>query len=60
MTVRIPVDSISCIGRNTQGVRLIKTEPEDRVSGVVAIVPEDEEPPGADEGQTQEETEEDA
>ncbi len=42
MTVRIPVDSISCIGRNTQGVRLINTSGDDRVSGVVTLEPEEE------------------
>ncbi len=41
MTVRIPVDSISCIGRNTQGVRLINTSEGDRVSGVVTLEPEE-------------------
>jgi DNA gyrase subunit A len=42
MTVRIPVDSISCIGRNTQGVRLINTSGDDRVSGVVTLEPQEE------------------
>ncbi len=43
MAVRISVDSISCIGRNTQGVKLITTEKGDKVSGVAVIVPEEEE-----------------
>jgi len=42
-TVRIPAASVRCIGRNTQGVRLITTDEEDRVSSVAAIVPDDEE-----------------
>jgi DNA gyrase subunit A len=41
MTVRIPADSISTIGRRTQGVRLITTDEEDRVSGVAIVVPDD-------------------
>ncbi|MHC5033988.1 MAG: DNA gyrase C-terminal beta-propeller domain-containing protein, partial [Planctomycetota bacterium] len=41
MTVRIPVDSISCIGRNTAGVKLISTRRGDRVSGVAAVAPDD-------------------
>ncbi len=45
MTVRIPVRSVSCIGRRTKGVKLITTEEDDRVSGVVAIAPEDREGP---------------
>lgn len=40
MTVRIPVGSISCIGRGTQGVKLITTKRGDKVSGMAAIVPE--------------------
>jgi len=43
MTVRIPAGSVRCVGRNTQGVKLITTAAEDRVSAVAAIVPEDEE-----------------
>jgi len=43
MTVRTPVSSISCIGRNTQGVKIISTDKDDKVSGVATIVPEEEE-----------------
>ncbi len=42
MAVRTPVSSIRCVRRRTQGVKLITTEKEDRVSGVVTIVPDDE------------------
>ncbi|MFO8007721.1 MAG: DNA gyrase subunit A [Candidatus Brocadiia bacterium] len=45
MTVRIPVGSIRCIGRRTKGVKLITTDEDDRVSGVVAITPEDQDNP---------------
>ncbi|MHC4109210.1 MAG: DNA gyrase C-terminal beta-propeller domain-containing protein, partial [Planctomycetota bacterium] len=48
MTVRIPADSVSCIGRNTVGVKLITTGKGDRVSAVACVVPEDDEQaPGA-------------
>jgi DNA gyrase subunit A len=36
-TIRLPVKQISVIGRNTQGVRLIKLEENDRVVGVEKI-----------------------
>jgi len=41
MTVRIPVSSIGCIGRNTQGVKLIATEEGDKVSGVAPVLGEE-------------------
>jgi DNA gyrase subunit A len=37
--VRTPVDDISIQGRNTQGVRLIRVEEEQRLVGVARIVP---------------------
>jgi len=40
MAVRIPVGSIRCIGRRTQGVKLVTTQKDDRVSGIVTIRPE--------------------
>lgn len=40
MTVRIAAGSISSIGRNTQGVKLVATESGDRLSAVTRIVPE--------------------
>ncbi len=52
MAVRIPVSSISCIGRDTQGVKLITTEKGDKVSGVAVIVPEEEEEPGEEDEET--------
>ncbi|MHC4787978.1 MAG: DNA gyrase subunit A [Planctomycetota bacterium] len=52
MTVRIPADSVSCIGRNTMGVKLITTGKGDRVSAVAPVVPEQEE---EQEGPAQEE-----
>ncbi|MGC8929913.1 MAG: DNA gyrase subunit A [Candidatus Woesearchaeota archaeon] len=36
-TIRLPVKQISVVGRNTQGVRLIKLEQEDKVVGVERI-----------------------
>jgi DNA gyrase subunit A len=41
MTVRIPVDGVSVIGRNTQGVRLMNIDAEDRVSALAKIASED-------------------
>ncbi len=41
--VRTPVDDISIQGRNTQGVRLIRVEKEQRLVGVARIEPIDEE-----------------
>jgi DNA gyrase subunit A len=43
MIVRIPADSVSLIGRNTQGVRLITVQKGDKVGGVLAVTPEDDE-----------------
>ncbi len=45
MIVRIPVSSISCVGRNTQGVKLVETGREDAVGGVAVVTPEQEEEP---------------
>jgi DNA gyrase subunit A len=56
-TVRIPAASVRCIGRNTQGVRLITTDADDRVSSVAAIVPDDDEPEAEPEAEAAEETE---
>jgi DNA gyrase subunit A len=41
MTVRIPVDDVSVIGRNTQGVRLMNIDSDDRVSAMAKIASED-------------------
>jgi DNA gyrase subunit A len=40
--IRMPVDEISCIGRNTQGVRLIKVEDGETVVAVAKVQEEDE------------------
>ena len=40
--IRMPVDEISCIGRNTQGVTLIKVEEGERVVAVAKVQEEDE------------------
>ncbi|HSN52155.1 MAG TPA: DNA gyrase C-terminal beta-propeller domain-containing protein, partial [Woeseiaceae bacterium] len=41
--VRTPVDDISVLGRNTQGVRLIRVEEGQRLVGVARIEPIDDE-----------------
>ena len=41
MTVRMEVEGISVIGRNTQGVRLMNLDASDRVSAVAKIASED-------------------
>ncbi len=41
MLVRIPLDDVRDIGRNTQGVRLIRVEEGDRVIGAELLSPED-------------------
>ncbi|MDR1195351.1 MAG: DNA gyrase subunit A [Endomicrobium sp.] len=47
ITIRMKVDGISVIGRNTQGVRLVRLEDEDKVAAVASVVKEedDEETP---------------
>ena len=50
MIVRTPTDTVRCIGRATQGVKVISTADGDRVSAV-AIVPPDEEDPEGVEGE---------
>ena len=44
--IRMPVDEISCIGRNTQGVTLIKVEDGETVVAVAKVQEEDEEVEG--------------
>jgi DNA gyrase subunit A len=41
MTVRIPVNDISVIGRNTQGVRLMNLSADDQLIGIAKIASED-------------------
>jgi len=48
--VRIRMDGISVIGRNTQGVRLINCSSEERVIGAVRIVDRQDEEIGEEEG----------
>ncbi len=40
--IRIPVNSIGCIGRNTQGVRVVNLADEDTVTGFARIISESE------------------
>jgi DNA gyrase subunit A len=40
--IRVPVKGISVLGRNTQGVRLIHLDENDKVSDVARVVIEDE------------------
>ncbi len=42
MIVRCPIKDIRTTGRSTQGVRLMRLEPGDKVASVAKIVPEDE------------------
>ncbi len=40
--IRLPVAGISQIGRNTQGVRVINVDDQDRVIDMTSVIPEDE------------------
>ena len=52
--IRLPVEGISCIGRNTQGVRVINVEEGDRVIDMTRIVVDEEDgETAADEGNGQ-------
>ncbi len=42
MSIRLKVDEISVLSRNTQGVRLVKLDEGDKVAAVANIVPEEE------------------
>lgn len=42
MSIRLKVDEISTMSRNTQGVRLVKLDEGDKVAAVANIVPEEE------------------
>ena len=48
--IRVPVQGISCIGRNTQGVRVISVDDGDRVIDMTRIVGEEAEGGNAEEG----------
>jgi DNA gyrase subunit A len=41
ITIRLRVNSISVIGRNTQGVRLVKLDGGDKVTAIASVVKED-------------------
>jgi DNA gyrase subunit A len=43
VTIRMNVDNISVISRNTQGVRLVKLDEGDKVAAIASVVKEDEE-----------------
>jgi DNA gyrase subunit A len=51
MVVRIPMRSISVIGRATQGVRLIRLEGDDRLVSAAKVPPSEEEADGAAPGE---------
>jgi DNA gyrase subunit A len=56
MIVRTPTGSVRCIGRATQGVKVISTAKGDRVSAVAIVPPVEEEAPEALESAEQEES----
>jgi DNA gyrase subunit A len=43
ITIRSKVDKISVIGRNTQGVRLVRLEEGDKVASVATVIVDEEE-----------------
>ncbi|MCL1972522.1 MAG: hypothetical protein FWG57_05995 [Endomicrobia bacterium] len=43
ITIRMNVDKISVISRNTQGVRLVKLDDGDKVAAIASVVKEDDE-----------------
>jgi DNA gyrase subunit A len=43
ITIRMNVDKISVISRNTQGVRLVKLDDGDKVAAITSVVKEDDE-----------------
>ncbi|PIV54117.1 MAG: DNA gyrase subunit A, partial [Elusimicrobia bacterium CG02_land_8_20_14_3_00_37_13] len=40
ITIRLPIDNISVIGRNTQGVRLVRLGEGDKLASVARIIKE--------------------
>ncbi len=48
--IRIPANTISCIGRNTQGVRVVRLDEEDSVTGFARIVSGDDGTEDGEEG----------
>ena len=49
MVVRFPVNQIRTVGRNTQGVRVIKLKPKDEVASAMKVVAKEEAGQGAEE-----------
>jgi len=47
--VRTPVEGVSVLGRNTQGVRLVNLDAGDMVTAVARVVPDDDKETGGDE-----------
>ena len=43
ITIRLPVKDVSVIGRNVQGVRLVRLEENDRLAAIATVVKEEEE-----------------
>jgi DNA gyrase subunit A len=43
MTIRLPVKDVSVIGRNSQGVRLVRLEEGDKLAAMATVVKEDDE-----------------
>ena len=43
MVIRIPIDDIRVMGRNTQGVRIMRLEQQDRVTAMIRLVGSEEE-----------------
>lgn len=53
--IRLPVDGIPVLGRNTQGVRIMRVSNESRVVGVTRVAKESETPDEAEQaGETDE------
>ncbi len=50
VVIRVPVSDISKIGRNTQGVRIMKLEKGNKIVSIARLVKEEEEPEDSEEG----------
>jgi DNA gyrase subunit A len=49
ITIRLPVKDVSIIGRNAQGVRLVRLDDGDKLAAIASVVKEEEEDNGAQE-----------
>ena len=49
ITIRLPVKDVSVIGRNVQGVRLVRLEEGDKLAAIASVVKEEETAPGEEE-----------